>query len=120
MKTPGFCPSSASHQAVTSGSPLDRRTLLRGTGQASLAAGLAAAGLSGITPAFDAHAHSALRQDAECTRLLIVAKRAVEIETLKAQGYPVGFVTVRDVHTWTCWRDAWAESLGRVSMLTRP
>jgi enterochelin esterase-like enzyme len=38
---------------------------------------------------------------------------------LRAQGYQVGFATVRDGHTWTCWRDTWAESLGRVSVLQR-
>jgi len=31
---------------------------------------------------------------------------------LRAQGYPVEFHTVRDVHTWTCWRDTLAQSLG--------
>jgi enterochelin esterase family protein len=42
--------------------------------------------------------------------------RALE-QVLRSQGYQVGFHTVRDGHTWTCWRDAWAESLGRVSVL---
>lgn len=44
--------------------------------------------------------------------------RALE-QALRAQGYQVGFVTVRDGHTWTCWRDAFAESLSRVSVLQR-
>jgi enterochelin esterase family protein len=42
--------------------------------------------------------------------------RALE-QVLRAQGYMVNFHTVRDGHTWTCWRDSWAESLGRVSVL---
>jgi hypothetical protein len=63
------------------GSAIDRRALLRGTGQASLAAGLAAAGLSGITPASDISAHGARLQDTRCTRLTIVSKRAVETES---------------------------------------
>lgn len=42
--------------------------------------------------------------------------RALE-RVLRAQGYTVGFHTVRDGHTWTCWRDSWAGSLGRVSVL---
>ena len=47
--------------------------------------------------------------------------RALE-QVLRTQGYQVGFVTVPDGHTWTCWRDAFSESLGRVSALavTRP
>lgn len=44
--------------------------------------------------------------------------RALE-HVLRSQGYEVGFHTVRDCHTWTCWRDAWTESLGRVSVLRR-
>jgi len=31
---------------------------------------------------------------------------------LRAQGYPVELHTTRDVHTWTCWRDTLAQSLG--------
>jgi enterochelin esterase-like enzyme len=33
---------------------------------------------------------------------------------LRAQGYPVELHTVRDVHTWTCWRDTLAQSLGPI------
>lgn len=44
--------------------------------------------------------------------------RALE-QTLRAQGYAVDLHSVRDGHTWTCWRDAFAESLGRVSLILR-
>ncbi len=80
MKTSGFCRSSDDHQATTPGSPLDRRTLLRSTGQASLAAGLTAAGLGGITPAFEAGASARLQDDA-CANLIVFAKRAARIES---------------------------------------
>lgn len=75
------CGCSDASASKTSGSSIDRRTLLRGTGQASLAAGLAAAGIAGITPAGSVAAHSARFQDRGCTRLTVVAKRAVEIES---------------------------------------
>ncbi|MDP1828999.1 MAG: alpha/beta hydrolase-fold protein [Archangium sp.] len=43
-----------------------------------------------------------------------LANNRAMAQVLEAQQYPVEFVTARDGHTWTCWRDTLEASLGRL------